>query len=161
ASRSLLAGPTAPPRPSARAAAGAAQSVRETSRALTALPGAGAGGGLGFGLAALGARLLPGTAVVADVVGLDARVAAADLAVVVVDALDASAVHDGALPEVARRAAALGLPVVVLAREVLAGRREQAAAGISGAYELGRDLPAAKARVGRVARTWSGGVPGA
>ncbi|KZM37146.1 hypothetical protein OJAG_01630 [Oerskovia enterophila] len=94
-------------------------------------------------------------------VGLDARVAAADLAVVVVDALDASAVHDGALPEVARRAAALGLPVVVLAREVLAGRREQAAAGISGAYELGRDLPAAKARVGRVARTWSGGVPGA
>ncbi|OCI29681.1 glycerate kinase family protein [Oerskovia enterophila] len=161
ASRSLLAGPTAPPGPGARAAAGAAQSVRETSRALTALPGAGAGGGLGFGLAALGARLLPGTAVVADVVGLDARVAAADLAVVVVDALDASAVHDGALPEVARRAAALGLPVVVLAREVLAGRREQAAAGISGAYELGRDLSAARARVGRVARTWSGSAPGA
>jgi len=161
APRSLLAGPTAQAGPVAQAAAAAAQAVRETSRALTTLPGAGAGGGLGFGLAALGARLLPGTAVVADVVGLDARVAAADLAVVVVDALDASAVHDGALPEVARRAAALGLPVVVLAREVLAGRREQAAAGISGAYELGRDLSAARARVGRVARTWSGSVPGA
>ncbi|MBD7982685.1 glycerate kinase [Oerskovia merdavium] len=161
APRSLLAGPTAQAGPVAQAAAAAAQAVRETSRALTTLPGAGAGGGLGFGLAALGARLLPGTAVVADVVGLDARVAAADLAVVVVDVLDASAVHDGPLPEVARRAAALGLPVVVLAREVLAGRREQAAAGISGTYELGRDEPSARARVGRVARTWSGRAPGA
>ncbi|MET4226529.1 glycerate kinase [Oerskovia enterophila] len=161
APRSLLAGPTAQAGPVAQAAAAAAQAVRETSRALTTLPGAGAGGGLGFGLAALGARLLPGTAVVADVVGLDARVAAADLAVVVVDVLDASAVHDGPLPEVARRAAALGLPVVVLAREVLAGRREQAAAGVSGAYELGHDLSAARARVGRVARTWSGRASGA
>ncbi|MBE7702219.1 glycerate kinase [Oerskovia sp. Sa1BUA8] len=125
-------------------------------RALTGLPGAGAGGGLGFGIAALGGRLLPGTALVADLVGLDARTRGADVAVVVVDRLDATSTHDGALPEVARRAAAHGVPVVVLAREVLAGRREQAAAGISGAYELGADEGAARARVARVARTWAG-----
>ncbi|MFF3065026.1 glycerate kinase [Oerskovia sp. NPDC057915] len=130
----------------ARAAAG---------RVLTGLPGAGAGGGLGFGIAAAGGRLLPGTSLVADVVGLGARVEAADVAVVVVDRLDASTTHDGALPEVARRAAALGVPVVALAREILAGRREQAAAGISGAYELGTDASAARARVARVARTWA------
>ena len=158
APRSLLAGPTAP---AARAAGGAAPAGRAARRARPPRPGAGGGGGGGGGRAARGARLLPGTAVVADVVGLDSRVAAADLAVVVVDSLDASAVHEGALPEVARRAAALGLPVVVLAREVLAGRREQAAAGISGAYELGRDEPSARARVGRVARTWSGRAPSA
>lgn len=146
-----LSGPTTSP----GLARGVAQRAA-ADRALTGLPGAGAGGGLGFGIAAAGGRLLPGTSVVADVVGLDGRVGAADVAVVVVDRLDASTTHDGALPEVARRAAARGVPVVVLAREVLAGRREQAAAGISGAYELGRDSDAARARVARVARTWAG-----
>lgn len=151
--RDLLSGPTTSLALAGRPAPGvAARAVR----ALAGLPGAGAGGGLGFGLAALGARLLPGTAVVAEAVGLEERIDRADLAVVVVDSLGASATHDGALPEVARRAAARGVPVVVLAREVLAGRREQAAAGISGAYVLGDDLAAVRARVERVARTWAG-----
>jgi glycerate kinase len=43
------------------------------------LPGAGAAGGLGFGLAAFtGANLLPGAALVADLVGLDAALAGAE-----------------------------------------------------------------------------------
>ncbi|MHA7133215.1 glycerate kinase [Oerskovia turbata] len=156
--RDLLAGPTAPLADSGPLAPATGVAARAaTVRALTALPGAGAGGGLGFAVAALGGRLLPGTAVVADVVGLGERLAGADVAVVLVDRLDAASTHDGALPEVARRAAALGVPVVVLAREILAGRREQAAAGISGAYELGEDAGAALARVARVARTWAGG----
>ncbi|MBM7477117.1 glycerate kinase [Oerskovia jenensis] len=150
-----LSGPTASLAPGARPAVGVAARAA-ADRALTGLPGAGAGGGLGFGIAAAGGRLLPGTSLVADVVGLGARVEGADVAVVVVDRLDASTTHDGALPEVARRAGALGVPVVVLAREILAGRREQAAAGISGAYELGADAGAARARVARVARTWGG-----
>ncbi|MFE4464642.1 glycerate kinase [Oerskovia sp. NPDC056781] len=150
--RSGVSGPTAAPAPGG----GAFASRAAADRRLTGLPGAGAGGGLGFGIAAAGGRLLPGTSLVAHVVGLGARVEAADVAVVVVDRLDASTTHDGVLPEVARRAGALGVPVVVLAREILAGRREQAAAGISGAYELGPDSDAARARVARVARTWAG-----
>ena len=43
--------------------------------ALPRRPGAGAAGGLGFGLALLGARLVPGSVVVADAVGLDALIA--------------------------------------------------------------------------------------
>jgi glycerate 2-kinase len=155
--RDLLAGPTASLADGGPLAPAGVAARAATVRALTALPGAGAGGGLGFAIAALGGRLLPGTAVVADVVGLGERLARADVAVVLVDRLDAASTHDGALPEVASRAAALGVPVVVVAREILAGRREQAAAGISGAYELGEDAGAARARVARVARTWAGG----
>jgi glycerate 2-kinase len=155
--RDLLAAPTAPPAPGGAGGPTGVAARAASVRALTALPGAGAGGGLGFALAALGGRLLPGTSVVADVVGLRARVEAADVAVVLVDRLDAASIHDGALPEVSRYAAAYGVPVVVLAREVLAGRREQAAAGVSGTYELGPDTAAAGERVARVARTWAGG----
>ena len=36
------------------------------------VPGAGAAGGCGFGLALLGAQLLPGAALVCDMVGLEA-----------------------------------------------------------------------------------------
>jgi len=159
ARRDLLSGPAGPTTAlAAGPGAGSGVAARAAAdRVLTSLPGAGAGGGLGFGIAAAGGRLLPGTAVVADVVALEARVEASDVAVVVVDRLDAAATHDGTLPEVARHAAARGIPVVVLARQVLAGRREQAAAGISGAYELGADVGAVRARVQRVARTWAGG----
>src|SRR3954468_4756918 len=45
------------------------------------LPGSGAAGGLAGGLAAIGARLLPGFDLVADRVGLDERLADADLVV--------------------------------------------------------------------------------
>ncbi len=57
--------------------------------------------------------------------------------------------------EVASRAARHALPVVVVAREVVAGRREQAAAGISGTYAWGDGDP--RDLVERVARTWSRG----
>jgi glycerate kinase len=46
---------------------------------VTAVPGAGAAGGLGGGLLVLGARLLPGFDLVADLVGLPARLDNADL----------------------------------------------------------------------------------
>ncbi len=54
------------------------------------LEGAGAAGGLAGGLAALGARLVPGIALVADIVGLDRRVAAADLVATGEGRLDAT-----------------------------------------------------------------------
>jgi glycerate kinase len=48
---------------------------------VTTTPGAGAAGGLGGGLLVLGARLLPGFDLVADLVGLPARLEDADLVV--------------------------------------------------------------------------------
>jgi glycerate kinase len=48
---------------------------------VTSVPGTGAAGGLGGGLLVLGARLLPGFDLVADIVGLSARLEGADLAV--------------------------------------------------------------------------------
>jgi glycerate kinase len=48
---------------------------------VTTVPGTGAAGGLGGGLLVLGARLLPGFGLVADLVGLPARLGSADLVV--------------------------------------------------------------------------------
>jgi glycerate kinase len=57
------------------------------------LPGAGAAGGLAGGLAALGARLAPGFDLVAELVGLDTLVAAADLVVTGEGHLDPPSFH--------------------------------------------------------------------
>jgi glycerate kinase len=48
---------------------------------VTTVPGAGAAGGLGGGLLVLGARLIPGFELVADIVGLPGRLEGADLVV--------------------------------------------------------------------------------
>ncbi len=124
-------------------------------RRLAGLPGAGSGGGLAHAIAALGGRLVPALRVVADDLGLDARLVGADVVVVLADELGAHELGDGTVHEVASRAARHALPVVVVAREVVAGRREQAAAGISGTYAWGDGDP--RDLVERVARTWSRG----
>ncbi|MEK8228777.1 hypothetical protein NKG05_26440 [Oerskovia sp. M15] len=102
------------------------------------------------------ARLLPGTAVVADVVGLDARIDTADLAVVVVDS------------STPRRCTRAPCPRWLAApRRGDTGRgpgprdpRGPARAGGRGdqrGLRAGVGPPAAAARVARVARTWTGG----
>lgn len=58
-----------------------------------ALPGAGAAGGLAGGLAALGARLVPGFDLVAEVTGLAGRLATADLVVTGEGHLDPPSFH--------------------------------------------------------------------
>jgi glycerate kinase len=124
-------------------------------RRLAGLPGVGSGGGLAHAVVALGGRLVPALRVVADDLGLDARLAGADVVVVLADELGAHELGGGTVHEVASRAAQHALPVVVVARAVVAGRREQAAAGLSGAYAWGDGDP--RALVERVARTWSRG----
>ncbi|KZM77357.1 glycerate kinase [Cellulosimicrobium sp. I38E] len=124
-------------------------------RRLAGLPGAGSGGGLAHAVAALGGRLVPALHVVADDLGLDARLAGSDVVVVLADELGAHELGDGTVHEVASRAAQHALPVVVVARAVVAGRREQAAAGLSGVYAWGDGDP--RALTERVARTWSRG----
>lgn len=136
------------------------------ARVLARLPGAGAAGGLGFGLAALGARLLPGAEVVADAIGLDRRAADADLLVTGEGTVDWQSLHGKVVSAVAARGLATGTPVVVVAGQSQLSRREWAAAGIAGVYPVAErpDQVAAAmadpsgtlaARTERVARTWS------
>jgi glycerate kinase len=83
------------------------------------LPGSGAAGGLAGGLAALGARLVPGFDVVADTVDLPERVGAADLVVTGEGFLDEQSFRGKAVGGVVGLAAEAGVPVVVVAGEVL------------------------------------------
>ncbi|QZN87118.1 glycerate kinase [Cellulomonas sp. C5510] len=159
----LLGGHGAGDRGAVRWAPGAARSAG--SREALA-PGSGAGGGAAFALGLLGARLVEGAAWVADAVDLAARVAEADLVVTGSGVLDASALEHGVVGAVARAALPLGVPAVAVAAQLRTGRRDWGAAGLAGGFavlERPEDAvrwrldPAAalRARVPRIARTWS------
>ena len=79
-------------------------------------PGAGAAGGLGAGLMAFcDGQVRSGIDIVCQVLDFDARLQGADLVVTGEGRLDASTVYNKAPVGVARRAAALGIPVIALA----------------------------------------------
>ena len=130
--------------------------------------GAGAAGGLGAALLALGAHRRPGIALVQELVGLPAKVAAADLVVTGEGAFDVTSLRGKAVAGVAALALAEAVPCLVLAGRVDVGRREAAAAGIEAAYSLAEavgldaalDRPeeALRALAARVARQWSVGA---
>ncbi len=84
------------------------------------LPGSGAAGGLAGGLAAIGARLLPGFDLVADRVGLDARLADADLVVTGEGLVDATSATGKVVGGVLERARAAGVEALVVAGDVAA-----------------------------------------
>jgi glycerate 2-kinase len=87
--------------------------------ARAAEPGFGAAGGCAFGLAVVcGAVLVPGAAMVCDLVGLDAALRGAALVLTGEGRLDSSTAGGKAPAEVAHRAAAAGVPCVVLAGSV-------------------------------------------
>ena len=85
------------------------------------LPGTGAAGGLAGGLAAIGARLLPGFDLVADRVGLDERLAAADLLVTGEGRVDATSVTGKVVGRVLERAQEAGVEALVVAGDVAPG----------------------------------------
>ncbi len=131
-----------------------------------ALPGSGAGGGIGYALALLGARLLPGAAVLADATGLAAQVEQADVVVTGTTTLDWRTLHGGVVGTVAGLALPLSVPTVALGVDVRVGRREWGAEGVAAVYALTDDAAAAqrwptdpagvlRARAARVAATWS------
>jgi glycerate kinase len=94
--------------------------VAATGRgALDQLPGAGAAGGCGFALALIGARLVPGARLVCDLVGLDAALDGAGVAITGEGRLDAQTRTGKAPAEVAVRARALGIPCVAICGTVL------------------------------------------
>lgn len=84
------------------------------------LPGAGAAGGLAGGLAARGARLVPGFDLVAARLGLDLALADADLLVTGEGRLDATSFAGKVVGRALERAAAAGVEALVVAGEVAA-----------------------------------------
>ena len=86
-------------------------------------PGAGAAGGLGFGLLRYaGAKLEPGFNLVAEALGMEARIANADLVITGEGSLDAQTLGGKGPAGIAAMAKAAGIPVVAVA-----GRVEDAA----------------------------------
>ncbi|HJQ50912.1 MAG TPA: glycerate kinase [Gaiellaceae bacterium] len=91
---------------------------RLTKLSLPDLPGSGAAGGLGGGLAAVGARLIPGFDLVAERVGFDEHLARADLVVTGEGRIDATSFTGKVVGRVLDRAAAAGIEALVVAGEV-------------------------------------------
>jgi glycerate 2-kinase len=110
--------------------------------ARSAEPGMGAAGGAAFGLALVcGAVLVPGAALVCDLVGLDAALRGAALVLTGEGRLDSSTSAGKAPAEVALRAAEAGVPCVVLAGSV----EQPVAPAYAEAVAIGAGLPLAEA----------------
>lgn len=135
-------------------------------RALAMRPGSGAAGGLGFALLALGGVRVPGIEVVAQATDLRGLIATSDLVVTGEGSFDWQSLRGKVVAGVATLASRVGVPVVVIAGQVLTGRREFSALGIESAYALAEtpsEVPAVMAdaaevlrrRTERVARNWS------
>jgi glycerate 2-kinase len=129
-------------------------------------PGAGAAGGLGAALLACGARRVSGAGLVRDLVGLDAALDHADLAITGEGSFDWQSLRGKLITAVARGAADRGVPCVVLAGQVSVGRREAAAVGVDSAYSVADDAGGVEASMAdpagtlaalaeRVAARWS------
>jgi glycerate kinase len=136
-------------------------------KGLAGLPGAGAAGGLGAALLALGGRVESGIGLVRELVGLDRRLDESDLVITGEGAFDDQSLRGKVVAGVAGAARDRGVPCVVLAGRIDAGRRGAAAAGVTEMYSLvehfGGDVDAAMTRAAegiaalgaRLARQWS------
>ncbi|MFJ9889630.1 glycerate kinase [Streptomyces sp. NPDC091287] len=117
---------------------------------LRTAPGTGASGGLGAGLAAVGARLLPRYDVLLDGLDLDTRLARADFVITAEGALDHQTVRGKIPAEVARRAHACGVPVLVLAGTIGPGAQDVRAVGVDAYSSI---LPAPMTLVEAIGRS--------
>ena len=101
------------------------------------LPGAGAAGGLGAGLVAfVRGRLQPGITLVIRTVGLEARLADADLCLTGEGAIDASSAYGKTAVGVARCARSLNCPVLALAGTLGTGAEDVLSQGIDAVFSL-------------------------
>lgn len=100
------------------------------------LPGAGAAGGLAGGLAAIGAQLLDGFALVAEEVELDQAIEGADLVVTGEGFLDDASFEGKVVGGVAEMAADLGVPVVAVVGEEVDSDEVRDAAARSGLEQV-------------------------
>lgn len=119
-------------------------------------PGTGAAAGLAYALAAVGARLVPATAFIADAAGLSAEVAkGTDLVLGIGRELTPRALDFGIAVPVAAAAAAHGVPAAILAPGVRVGKRDLMAAGITSAHEAAEGPEGLADGVRRLAHTWA------
>ena len=89
---------------------------RDLGKKVSEIPGAGAAGGAGAGLVAfLGAELVPGAPLVVDAAELDEKLKGASLVITGEGRVDEQTAYGKAPGEVARRAQAAGVPVLLLA----------------------------------------------
>jgi glycerate kinase len=117
---------------------------RDLGKRVADVPGAGAAGGAGAGLLAfLDAELLPGAPLVVDATGLDAHLAGADLVITGEGQIDEQTAYGKAPGEVAKRAKAAGVPVLLLAGSKGPGWEALKELGVSSVQTLreeGEDL---------------------
>ena len=125
---------------------------RELGRSVAEVPGAGAAGGFGGGMLALfGAELCPGIDTVLELVEFDRRLRDCDLVLTGEGRLDSQSVRGKVVSGVARRAKALGVPVVALVGAVTEDAAEIYAAGVSAVFTINReavDLSVSRGRSG-------------
>jgi len=114
------------------------------------LPGAGAAGGLAGGLAAYGARLVPGAALVADIVGLRDAVRDASLVLTGEGHVDATSFAGKVVGHVLGEARAFGVPVAIVAGDAQRATLPSNVQCLT-LVELGGSLEAALGNAGRLA----------
>lgn len=99
-------------------------------------PGCGAAGGTGYGLAYWGAELAPGARTIAELVGLPAAIARADLVITGEGRFDAGSLTGKACGYVLQAAVGSGVPVLVVAGSVAEEMVGELAAAAPGARTL-------------------------
>lgn len=101
-----------------------------------ALEGAGAAGGMGAALLALGATRVSGIGLVRDALGLAELVASVSLVVTGEGQYDWQSRDGKVISGVTRLAVENGLPCVLIAGQVVVGRRQTSSSGLDGTYAL-------------------------
>lgn len=112
-------------------------------------PGAGAAGGTGFGLLAWGARLVPGSAAVAELVGLDAAVADASVVITGEGSYDGQSAAGKVPAHVGAVAASAGVPVALVAGRIATDADTSAFAATASLTDLAGSAGAAMAEPAR------------
>jgi glycerate 2-kinase len=136
---------------------------RKDNKDAAVMLGAGAGGGIGFGLMALGANRVSGWELVTDSYDLANEIQNCDLVITGEGSLDWQSLRGKVVAGVAELATNEAKACIALCGQVLAGKRELAAAGIVGAYgciKEGEALPLDPVSSlielsERVSRTWT------
>ncbi len=101
-----------------------------------AMPGAGAAGGMGAALLAIGATRVSGIGLVSDAVGLADQVAAAELVVTGEGMYDWQSRDGKVISGVTTLAIENGLPCILIAGQVVVGRRQTSSSGLDATYSL-------------------------
>lgn len=128
--------------------------------------GSGAAGGLGYGLMCLGAHRVAGISTIIEATDLEARIRASDLVITGEGLFDWQSMRGKVVTGVATVTMPTARPCVVIAGDVVVGRREFSALGVSSAYSVADVVGSVEASLAdpvgtlaqtaeRVARTWS------